>query len=97
MTTIWKTMLSSTDILQSPMKEPGFPEINTVGDYLAQLLATLLSESESFSPKRPFGNSGWERDIFNAVVEAGHIDENFSSWKFNQVLSQAVLEHAFKA
>jgi hypothetical protein len=45
----------------------------TVRQYLIELLATLWSEGESFSGKRPFGNSGWEYDVFVPLIKAGHI------------------------
>lgn len=54
-------------------------DANTVGEYLAKLLQTLWVEGESFSGKRPFGNSGWEYEIYKALVTAkvvkGEIDE----------------------
>lgn len=46
----------------------------TVRGYLRELLATLWSEGESFSGKRPFGNSGWEYDLYKPLGKAGMID-----------------------
>lgn len=36
-------------------------------------MRTLWSETEGFSGKRPFGNSGWEFDLYKPLVEAGAI------------------------
>ncbi|WP_157266520.1 hypothetical protein [Azohydromonas aeria] len=45
----------------------------TVRDYLRRLLETLWDEGECFSGKRPFGNSGWEWDLFHPLAVAGFI------------------------
>lgn len=45
----------------------------TVRDYLHTLLLTVWEEGESFSGKRPFGNSGWEYDLFIPLIKAGFI------------------------
>jgi hypothetical protein len=45
----------------------------TIRDYLKLLLLTLWEEQEGFSGKRPFGNSGWERDLYIPLIKAGVI------------------------
>ena len=45
----------------------------TVRDYLRRLLETLWVEGESFSGKRPFGNSGWEHDLYKPLIAGGFI------------------------
>ena len=45
----------------------------TVRQYLCRLLAALWEEEEGFSGKRPFGNSGWQREVYAALVGAGFI------------------------
>jgi hypothetical protein len=45
----------------------------TVGDYLIALLASVWSWGEEFNSKRPFGNSGWENDLFRPLVRAGYV------------------------
>lgn len=55
-------------------------EVETVREYLKELLATLLIEEESFSGKRPFGNSGWINELTEPLEEAGfEIDGDFWS------------------
>lgn len=49
-------------------------EAATIRDYLKQLLLTLWEKGERFSGKRPFGNSGWDMDIYAALVKAGVIE-----------------------
>jgi len=46
---------------------------DTIQDYLISLLAAIWEEGEGFSGKRPFGNSYWEYDVYDALVKAGHI------------------------
>ena len=43
----------------------------TVRGYLKALLAELWREEEGFSGKRPFGNSGWQHDIYGPMAKAG--------------------------
>lgn len=39
-------------------------------EYLIRLVLTIWGEGEYFSGKRPFGNSGWEDEIYCALVRA---------------------------
>lgn len=45
----------------------------TARQYLKRLLHDLLMKGESFSGKRPFGNSGWEHELANPLIQAGVI------------------------
>lgn len=45
----------------------------TVREYLKKILLAVWDDGESFSGKRPFGNSGWEYDIYSALIKSGHI------------------------
>jgi len=46
----------------------------SIREYLSILLLTLWKEGEGFSGKRPFGNSGWDRDLYKPLVKAGVIN-----------------------
>ena len=46
---------------------------STVRGYLVALLDQLWREDECFSGKRPFGNSGWQYDLYGPMVKAGII------------------------
>lgn len=46
----------------------------TLRDYLKKLLVTLWIEEESFSGKRPFGNSGWQTGVYCDLVKASVLD-----------------------
>lgn len=58
--------------LDAPIGCNGQP--GTLRDYLRILLLTLWEEQDGFSGKRPFGDSGWDNDIFEALVRAGVVD-----------------------
>ena len=49
-------------------------EVNSLREYLHKLLDTLWDYGEGFSSKRPFGNSGWEEDIFHYLAHMGAIE-----------------------
>ncbi len=41
----------------------------TIRDYFKKQLSTLWAEGESFSGKRPFGNSGWEGCLEAVLIQ----------------------------
>lgn len=45
----------------------------SIRQYFEQLLITLWEEGERFSGKRPFGNSGWEYDLYQPLILGGFI------------------------
>ncbi len=40
----------------------------TIGDYFIRLAEQAWVEEEGFSGKRPFGNSGWQHEIYRALI-----------------------------
>lgn len=66
------------DFINLPMKNND-ADAKTIGEYLEKLLLTLWKDKEGFSAKRPFGNSGWEYEIYSALISAnvisGKLDE----------------------
>ena len=46
-------------------------DAETIGDYLKELLGAVWVEEESFSGKRPFGNSAWKYEVYAALIQAG--------------------------
>jgi hypothetical protein len=45
----------------------------SIREYFHMLLWTLWDEGEGFSAKRPFGNSGWEYDLYKPLLAAGAV------------------------
>ena len=61
----------ATLILACPMN----PDTNdagafTVRGYMVELARTVWCDGECFSGKRPFGDSGWENEVYDALVRA---------------------------
>lgn len=52
----------------------------SVREYLHALLRTLWREQEGFSGKRPFGNSGWDCELYAPLIREkfipGALDED---------------------
>jgi hypothetical protein len=65
--------IKSMNILDIEMQKND-ANAKTIRDYLKALLTKLWTEGEGFSGKRPFGNSGWEFEIYTALIKAGAVD-----------------------
>ena len=66
-------------VLDAPMDESGNDaHAETIGEYLHILMETLWVDG-NFSGKRPFGNSGWKYEIYEALVEAELVEGSFDS------------------
>lgn len=63
--------MTGEQILELPLPkcEYGYA---TVREYLKGLLEELWGQGEGFSGKRPFGNSGWEYDLYYALIASGN-------------------------
>lgn len=55
--------------------------VTTVREYLFRLLSDLWIQQESFSSKRPFGNSAWYWDILRALGHAGVVEAQISPYE----------------
>lgn len=64
-------------ILALPLDPSNDAGAATVRDYLIQLLAEVWRHGEGFSGKRPFGNSGWEYDLYKPLATAGYIEATY--------------------
>lgn len=60
------------EILDYPMQQND-ADAKTVGDYLIRLLSAVWNKNESFSGKRPFGNSGWQNELYLPLVKGGFV------------------------
>lgn len=67
----------------------------TVRGYLLRLLSDLWRKEESFNGKRPFGNSGWQWEVYEALIEAGYIpgelDEDGGILDFDEEAASAFM------
>lgn len=76
------------EVLDCPMEEND-AGASTVGEYLIILLGMIWNEGESFSGKRPFGNSGWERELYIALEKSGLIKED-DTYQANSLIANAI-------
>lgn len=58
-------------VLDLPLPAGNDAGASTVRDYLIRLLSELWREEAGFSSKRPFGNSGWQDDLYVPLIRAG--------------------------
>lgn len=45
----------------------------TVREYLSDLLGLVWDEKAGFDGKRPWGNSGWEWELYQSMIDAGFL------------------------
>lgn len=62
---------------------------STVRGYLIALLTEIWRDGEGFSGKRPFGNSGWEYDLYGPMGAAGMVEITFDEDGYVEHLSNA--------
>jgi hypothetical protein len=68
---------------------PGYTGGMVVGAYLIRILGKVWAEGESFSGKRPFGNSDWKYAVYDALIEAGLANEGEEE-HMDQMISIAI-------
>ena len=95
------SMINPKSILSIPMQEND-ASAETVKDYLIKLMLVLWEEGEGFSGKRPFGNSGWQYDLYTALAKAGiisaDIDEEYGDvLDFDRELADKYIQAAILA
>ncbi len=71
--------MTGLEILALPMDEND-AQATSVKEYLRKLLMKLWEDGERFGGKRPFGNSGWEYELYKPLIAAGavkgHLDRD---------------------
>lgn len=86
------------EVLELPMGNDS-TSADTIKEYLILLLATLWDVGESFSGKKPFGDSGWEYELYEALANAGLIDavrdedgyfESVDDVKAHRIIAEAI-------
>jgi len=64
-------------ILDLPLVDQS--KASTIREYLKIMLIALMTEEESFSGKRPLGDSGWIYDLYSPLIKAGLIKGSFDA------------------
>jgi hypothetical protein len=65
--------MNSAQILALPMGDND-AGAKTIQEYVVKLALLMWQERECADGKRPFGNSGWEYEIYEALVRGGAMD-----------------------
>jgi hypothetical protein len=60
--------------LSLPMQEND-ANARTIREYLVALVERVWDEAEGFSGKRAFGNSDWQGEVYETLIEAGLADD----------------------
>lgn len=86
-------------VLDCPMGEND-ADAETIREYFVALLMTLWIEGQGFSGKRPFGNSDWEHEVYDALAEASYIegtkDDDDWGWEYDEVAGNALIQSAIR-
>jgi hypothetical protein len=69
-------VITPRELLDMPIPENN-SGARTVRAYLVKLLARVWEEEQGFDGKRPFGDSGWQTDVYVPMVHAGLISGEF--------------------
>lgn len=69
-------MATPQEVLDCPM-EGNDAGASTIREYVVALARGVWDEGEGFSGKRPFGNSSWEYEVYEALGKAGLIACSF--------------------
>lgn len=72
-------MSDRPDILDYKFESMDFSRKVTIRQYFKVLLTALWREGEGFSGKHPFGNSGWQAEIYIALIKGGYIEGTLDS------------------
>lgn len=73
------TTLTAEQVLDCPMGGND-ADATTIRDYLGKLLYTVWREEQGFSGKRPFGDSCWQNEVYEALAGAALIDGTKDAW-----------------
>jgi hypothetical protein len=69
----------------------------TLNEFLRRLLLGVFIDGECFSGKRPFGNSGWEYSIYEALIRDGLIEGKLDSDGYVEKMNREKGEEFVKA
>ncbi len=93
--------MTPAEILELPLEDGNDSGATTVRGYLVALLGEVWKYTEGFSGKRPFGNSGWEYDLYAALGRGGAVPITFDEYgdvedvdtrKCDQLIASAIRE-----
>lgn len=92
-------MIFYMSILHIPMPKNDVSARN-VREFLVALAAAVWEQGDAFSGKRPWGNSGWEYDVYEALIRSGRVygtfDEDGFIQDFDEEAANSLVAAAFE-
>ncbi|MFD3594372.1 hypothetical protein ACFWU5_16735 [Nocardia sp. NPDC058640] len=73
--------MTPAEILNLPLEDSD-SGADTIRGYLIALLDVLWQQKEGFGGKRPFGNSGWQWDLYEALGRGGVVPMTLDEYGF---------------
>lgn len=67
-------------------------DAETVRDYLVALVREVWRYEECFDGKRPFGNSGWQSEVYDGLTAAGLDDSDATVMRAIEALGEPQAE-----
>lgn len=87
-------------VLELPLSAGNDAGVDTVREYLVELLSLLWEQQDGFDGKRPFGNSGWDFDLIGPLVEAGlvsgYMDDDRYLYDVDEPAGRALIAAAIR-
>lgn len=66
--------MTREEILELQVVRHDISDTMSIRQYFEALLMKLWEENEGFNGKRPWGNSGWDYDVYVPLIKAGLIE-----------------------
>lgn len=85
-------------VLALPM-QPNDADATTIRDYLIKLLGGVWEHTEGFDGKRPFGNSGWQHELYQTLAEAGMVisgQDRYGDLDVDRGAAYLLIQHAIQ-
>ena len=90
--------MNGNEILELEMDGENDAGAESIRGYLKALLEELFMNGEGFSGKRPFGNSGWEYELYTPLLKAGLVGGKFDGDGYlESVDEEAAVKLIYKA
>lgn len=84
------------EILKLPIRRHDINAAVPLGEFFYELFIKLWIENEAFSAKRPWGNSGWDYDVYATLIKhgviTGQLDEDGYVDKLDEEYAKAFVK-----
>lgn len=81
--------MTENKILQAKMVECELEDA-TIGEYLVNMLVSLWEEGETFSGKRPLGDSGWQYRVRESIRQSGLVAPECGESDIDELVIDAI-------